>query len=346
MSRLTAEDDDIATLLTAPAPHRSDLADLSLAPPADTAAPSWLRHFLPDVLIWLRGDLSPGLLAATEGLGLARFFANASARPFSEGPSWWRAGTQRTTLGRFDRILAQGPGAASDLRRLGADPDRVEIAGPLEDAPAAPPADPDLMAELTAGLQVRPVWAALSFTAAEAPFVAAAHRQALRHALRLLLVALPRDAAASEALRGALLDLDLSCADWTDGVPEETVDAVLAEDTATTGTWLRLATATFQGGTLAGGGGPSPALAAARGSAIIHGPVLDPWADSYRRLSRASAARAVPDGPGLAEAVAEVIRPDRAAALSFGAWDAVSRGATVTNRVIDLVRAALDGEAV
>jgi 3-deoxy-D-manno-octulosonic-acid transferase len=64
----------------------------------------------------------------------------------------------------------------------------------------------------------------------------------------------------------------------------------------------------------------------------------------YSRLAKAGAARIVKDGDTLGTAVSRLISPDQAAAMAVAGWDVVSQGADLTDRVIDLVHATLDGE--
>lgn len=115
------------------------------------------------------------------------------------------------------------------------------------------------------------------------------------------------------------------------------------------GLWYRLAPVTFMGGTLVpGGSGRNPFEPAALGSAILHGPHPGPYPEAYALLAEARAARLVAGPDALAEAVTELIAPDRAALLAHNAWAASSGGAEVTDRVAGAVLAALDarrGEA-
>jgi hypothetical protein len=53
-------------------------------------------------------------------------------------------------------------------------------------------------------------------------------------------------------------------------------------------------------------------------------------------------ARIVNDATALGTAVSRLIAPDQAAVMAHAGWDVISRGAAVTDKVIDLVQDTLD----
>ena len=48
------------------------------------------------------------------------------------------------------------------------------------------------------------------------------------------------------------------------------------------------------------------------------------------------------DATALATAVSRLIAPDQAAVMAHAGWDVISRGAALTDKVIDLVQDTLD----
>jgi 3-deoxy-D-manno-octulosonic-acid transferase len=90
-------------------------------------------------------------------------------------------------------------------------------------------------------------------------------------------------------------------------------------------------------------GGHNPFEPAALGSAILHGPYVTNFVDIYQRLTEARAARLVSAPQTLAEAVDDLLSPDRAAAMAHAAWEAVSAGADVTERAKTVLLDKLDG---
>ena len=73
--------------------------------------------------------------------------------------------------------------------------------------------------------------------------------------------------------------------------------------------------------------------------------VMDRWMAWFGRLGAARAARAVGSATDLGEALGDLLSPDRAARLAQAAWAVASDGAEVTDRVMDLIRRTMDGEA-
>ena len=99
------------------------------------------------------------------------------------------------------------------------------------------------------------------------------------------------------------------------------------------------------GGSLAGTGClRDPLEPAALGSAILYGPRPGPFGTTFGRLGAARAARAVGSTADLAEALGDLLSPDRAARLAQAAWAVASDGAEVTERVMDLIRRIMDGD--
>lgn len=84
--------------------------------------------------------------------------------------------------------------------------------------------------------------------------------------------------------------------------------------------------------------------AAALGSAILHGPRTGTAGPVFARLGAARATRAVASANDLADALGDLLAPDRAARLAQSAWGAASDGAEVTEGILLRLRAIMDGE--
>jgi len=119
--------------------------------------------------------------------------------------------------------------------------------------------------------------------------------------------------------------------------PGVDAQAYLADTMGELGLWYRLAPVSFVGGSLDSIGGHNPFEPAALGSAILHGPHVANFADIYRRLTEAGAARLVSSPETLAEAVGALLSPDRAAEMAHAAWGVVSSGAEAVDRAVEVV---------
>ncbi|MFZ9199684.1 MAG: hypothetical protein ACO22Z_10070, partial [Paracoccaceae bacterium] len=84
-----------------------------------------------------------------------------------------------------------------------------------------------------------------------------------------------------------------------------------------------------------------PLEPAALGSAIIYGPRPGPYGATFGRLGAARAARAVGSATDLAEALGDLLAPDRAALAAQAAWTVASDGAEVTEKVLQRLRQLL-----
>jgi len=174
--------------------------------------------------------------------------------------------------------------------------------------------------------------------------VLAAHEKALLRAHRMLLVLMPEGPGRAEQIAVELASRGHRAA-WraAEEEPEDDVQVLIVEDERELGLWYRLAPLTWMGGTLnAGRATRSPLEAAALGSAVVHGPATGPHADDYARLADAGACRLVTSPAALADVVAELIAPDRVAALAHNAWAMISGHAGVADQVARRLLAELD----
>ncbi|GHD98883.1 hypothetical protein U879_20520 [Defluviimonas sp. 20V17] len=304
-----------------------------------------IRRFLdrwrPDLVV-LTGDCLPAaLIHEARRAGIAVQWIDA-APPRAGHPKRF-PGVLRALLQSLSLIVARDRESARALRRLGASDSRIEIAGAPHEEPIVLPyveAEREAMAAL---LRARPIWLAAGLPEAEENLVLEAHRAALRKAHRLLLIAVPHDPARAEALRAKMeiaQGWSVACRS-SDEEPDEEVQAYIADTEGEMGLWYRLAPISYMGGSLTSGARRSPLEAAALGSAIVHGPEHGPHGATFVRLAEARATRPILSSPELGRAVAELIAPDRAAALSHNAWEASTAGAEATDRLAAMIAAAL-----
>ena len=178
--------------------------------------------------------------------------------------------------------------------------------------------------------------------AEEAPLIAA-HRAALRLAHRMLLILAPEDPARAGPVAERMAQVE----GWTvarrslEEEPEDEVQVYIV-DASELGLWLRLAPVTYLGGSLSSGGARlDPAYPAALGSTIIHGPRAGAYGTTVGRLAAAQATALVGSGADLADALGELVAPDRAARYAQAAWAVTTEGADVTDHVLALIRDAM-----
>lgn len=308
---------------------------------------AFLDHWQPDLGVFAGATLPPALIVATHDRGIALVLADIRLAAEDAQPWRWRRGLVGSLLARFDRVLAQDPDSAARLRAIGGRQLPVEVAGRIEETSAPLAANEAERASLAGLLATRPVWLAVACPEAEEEAVIAAHSRAMGLAHRMLLIVVPAEPQRAEALAERIAREGWVVARrWQEEEPEPDVQVFLADGEAELGLWYRLAPVTFMGGTLAPGrSGRNPFEPAALGSAILHGPYPGPYPEAYALLADARATRQVADADSLADAVGELMAPDKAALLAHNAWAASSGGAEVTDRVAEAVVATLDARS-
>lgn len=294
----------------------------------------FLTYWRPELVIWTESEFWPNTLRSLKRRKVPVILVNGrlSGRSFR---LWqWFPLTARILLRRLTVLLVQDAVTERRLQRLGAPKARLHITGSLKEGAAPLPHDAAAQKGLKSQMNGRPLWCAASTHPGEEKLVAAAHRSAQRSRPGLLLILVPR-----HPERGDDITADLRRQGWT--VAQRSKDEPLSHDTeiyladtlGELGLWYRIAPISFMGGSLVPIGGHNPFEPAALGSAVLHGPHIDNFAEAYARLSAADAVQAVSDAQDLARHLAEVLRPDRAAQLAARAWDLISEGAEATDLV-------------
>ena len=346
--RLVAED-GLPVLLTAPAPMPPLPGVIIQPPPADSPADAraFLDHWRPEIAIFAGGQLRPAVMHEAGERQIPMLVVNGKAPAFLRERDGWYPGLMRSALARFRAIMAVDEAAARVFRKGGAALSSVAVTGRMEEEGVVLPGVEAERAELARLLAARPVWFAAGVTEAEEEAVLHAHRKALQHSHRLLLILMPEDPA-----RAAPLAERLEAEGWAiaqraqDEEPEPEIEIFVADSPAEYGLWYRLAPVSFLGGSLLGKGPTrTPMEAAALGSAILHGPRTGLSGPVFARLGAARATRAVASANDLGDALGDLLAPDRAARLAQAAWAVASDGAEVTEIVLTRIRAIMDGDA-
>ena len=350
LGRRLADEDGVPVLLTCPDPLPDRDGLLIQPPPPDTPAETraFLDHWRPEVAIFAEGELRPALLHDAVERRLPLLMVGGRSPCFIRERDGWYPGLMRGLLAHFRTVLTVDEPSARAFRKAGATPEAVEVTGKLEEESAALPCLEAERDSLARQFATRPVWLAAALPEAEEAAVIAAHRAALRLAHRLLLIVVPQDPARVAPLAEKMEKEE----GWSVALraeeqePDPETEVYIADSANEFGLWYRLAPITFLGGSLAGNGcARDPLEPAALGSAILYGPRPGPYGATFGRLGAARAARAVGSPTDLAEALGDLLSPDRAARLAQAAWTVASDGAEVTERVIGMIRRILDGEA-
>jgi len=300
-----------------------------------------LRHWQPRALIIVENELWPARLAAAQAAGVpvALIGGRISAR---SARLWGRLapGLIRRGLTCLAYASAQDAGSAARLLALGLPADRVGppvmlkagVADPDAGGSAPPPLQPQKP------LQTPPrhrVLLAASTHPGEEALILAAFNQS-RSRFDLLIIA-PRHPRRRAELAGLIAASGPGFASRSAGAsPQAGVPVFLADTMGEMPLWYAMAGATVIGGSFVPLGGHTPFEPAAAGSAILHGPFMENFAEPAAVLARTGGALAV-TSEGLAAALSGLDAATQAA-LSRAARTALSGGPDSGALVAALVR--------
>jgi 3-deoxy-D-manno-octulosonic-acid transferase len=324
-----------ASLLRTQTLHMPSLPDTS------AAADRFLSKWRPDLGVVAGAEVPAALMQATVARGVPLFWVNAT---WSRPTGRWRAWAADAPIDRFSRVFPATGRDVQQLQHSEVPADRIDARGPLREMPLALPCNEVERIAFARRLASRPVWLAAAVGGSSVEDVSAAHRHASRMSHRLLLVAVPDD-----AQDGATLAQRFEADGWAVALrsagdrPDAETQVFVADVPGEMGLWYRLSPVTFLAATLSPGGqGPSPFEPAALGSAVIHGPYTGSHGPRFERLSLAGASRPIAAGQDLGAAIAELLAPDKTAALAEAAWRVTSEGADVADRVLDALATSIE----
>ncbi len=292
----------------------------------------FLLHWRPDAALVAESELWPNMLVETKraGLPLAMVNGRISERSFRR----WRAAPRfiAALLARFDLCLARSEADGERLAALGAP--RVLIAGDIKYDAAALPADRRELAELSGLTSGRQIWIAASTHAGEERIAARAHKRFAEVFPDALTLIAPRHPDRGEAILREIEAEGLACALRSRGERPGPGTAVYICDTiGELGLFYRLAGVVFVGKSFAGGGGQNPIEPARLASAILHGPLVDNFADAYAALDAAGGALEIAEPERLGEAlIALYADAAKLRAMARAAGDTVERRSGAVER--------------
>ena len=306
---------------------------------------AFLRHWSPQLVVMVETEIWPNVMASAheQGIPVALVNARLSAR---SARGYARLGDfTRETLKGFSLIAAQSKSDDRRFRRIGADPDAMQVVGSIKfdiDLAARRGQLEVIKSELGSDIQSRPLWAAASTHPGEEQLVIDAY-QALTHrgiATRLLLA--PRH---PNRTADIIKLLDKAGLSYQRRSEQEAVnidtDVLIIDTLGELSAFLGLADAAFIGGSLVPRGGHNPIEAAAWGCAVITGPHVINFATIVREMERSGAIRVVIDQQELADRLASVWEGDKQDSDAKRAQTFIETRRGATRRQLDLLKALL-----
>jgi len=308
--------------------------------PLDTpgAVARFLDHWQPDLAVFVESELWPRLIFETHARGVPLALVNArlSERSFVR---WQRLGrVARAVLARFSVLIAQTEATRDRLAALGAPAEALSVSGDLKAASDRLPIDEDELARLEAQIGGRRLWVAASTHPGEEAMVAEAV------AGNGLLILAPRHPERGDEVAALLRGKGLTVAQRSkQEVLGPETDVYLADTLGELGLWYALAPVVFLGGSLVEIGGHNPFEPAQFRAAILHGPHVVNFRETYAEMTAMGAAREVTDAASLTTALHDMAEPEtlRAAQEAAHAFSRAREG--IRNTVADRLMPLLDG---
>ena len=306
---------------------------------------AFLRHWSPQLVVMVETEIWPNVMASAheQGIPVALVNARLSAR---SARGYARLGDfTRETLKGFSLIAAQSKSDDRRFRRIGAEPDAMQVVGSIKfdiDLAARRGQLEVIKSELGSDIQSRPLWAAASTHPGEEQLVIDAYQALTQRGIATRLLLAPRHPNRTADIVKLLERAGLSYQRRSEQVAVNIDTDVLIIDTlGELSAFLGLADAAFIGGSLVPRGGHNPIEAAAWGCAVITGPHVINFATIVRDMERGGAIRVVVDQQELADRLASVWEGDKQDSDAKRAQTFIETRRGATRRQLDLLKALL-----
>ncbi|MEM6386123.1 MAG: glycosyltransferase N-terminal domain-containing protein [Pseudomonadota bacterium] len=326
---------------------KADLPDRCrhLLLPIDTRAATrgFLAHWRPALACFAELDFWPRLMVETHRRGVPMILAN-SRMPDGNYARRQRLGRMmRDILHLFDRLLVQDALSRDRFVELGADPERIAVVGALKAAARPLAADEETLSTLQGAIGSRPVWCAAATERSEHPAMIEAHRTVIDACPDALLIVAPRFREDGDELeeRARAAFSKVARRSRADSLEPDT-QVYIADTFGEMGLWYRLTPVSFVGHSLTEGlEGKNPFEAAALGSAILTGPHMSYFAESYDALIDAGACEVVQDASELAAAIIRLRDLKHLGAMQHAARQVIAERRGVLDQTWDVLCAYL-----
>ncbi len=261
----------------------------------------FLDYWQPDIAITVESEIWPVTLTEMHKRNIPHILVNGriSDRSFDR----WRRNLPiaEALFSKLALVVAQSDIDAERFGDLGAWP--VSVSGNIKVDTDAPPCDPAVLSVYRQQIGARKTWAAISTFEGEEKVAAMVHR-ALKAHTGLLTIVVPRHPERCDEIEAMMTAVGIKVARRTrnDPITADT-DILLGDTIGEMGLFLRLTDVAFVGRSLHGEGGQNPLEPAMLACAVLSGPNVENFRESYQRLIRNGSARIVRDPEMLAKAV-------------------------------------------
>ncbi len=267
---------------------------------------SFLEHWRPDAAIFVESEFWPNLiLGAREKIPyMALVNGRVSPRSYED---WKRQPNSiKFILSSFDTLIAQDYQNAERLATLSGR--AVDMLGNLKNAAPALPADENDIARLEDEIGERSVWLAASTHPGEEEIALQAHKILRRDFPDLLTIIAPRHPNRGHEVLEMALEEKLQYAQRSkgDAIGPQT-ELYIADTLGELGVFYRLCDIAFVGGGVTPKGGHNPLEPARLGAAILHGPHVFNFVETYADMRAGGGSALVRNERELATAIRRLL---------------------------------------
>ena len=262
----------------------------------------FLDHWQPSACIFVESELWPTLIQETRKRRVPMALVNGRISPKSYKNWQQRPKAIKSLLDSFIVILGQDQKNADRFAKLsGRD---VAMLGNLKMAATALPGDDMLLGELRLTIGKRPVWLAASTHQGEEEEILAAHKSLQGAFPDLLTIIAPRHPQRGGEVEELVWSQQLTIARRSSGEKiTRNTNIYLADTLGELGVFYRFSDIAFVGGSLVETGGHNPLEPARLGAAILYGPHIFNFDETYAQMRQSGGTALVRNGQDLAAAL-------------------------------------------
>ncbi|MEP3630042.1 MAG: 3-deoxy-D-manno-octulosonic acid transferase, partial [Hyphomicrobiales bacterium] len=266
----------------------------------------FLKTWQPALAVFVESELWPNTMTELTKRHIPQVLVNArmSERSFAR---WKKIGSITHAL--FDNVnlcIAQTEEDAARFSELGVQ--GVINGGNLKFDSDMPEIDEIAFSRLQSAIGGRRIWLAASTHDQEEMIVAKAHMHLKRTFPDLLTIVVPRHPHRAEEIVSSLANLNLNVVQRSHNeMPKLTDDIYIADTIGELALFYSLSPCSLVGGSLVPHGGQNPIEPARLGSAIVHGPNVENFANIFTALGQRGGCVCVKNSEELVRQVADIL---------------------------------------
>ncbi len=267
----------------------------------------FLDHWQPDLAIFAESEIWPTTIQELAKRNIPQNLVNARMSDRSNKRWSRRTALAQAVFGNLSQVLAQSETDAERFTRLGAP--RVQAVGNLKIDVGTPQIDPATYHAFKSMIGNRPTWIAASTHEGEEESVAQVHCMLTEHLPDLLTIIVPRHPDRVDDILHSLSKFQVEIATRSSGdIISPSTGVYVGDSIGEMGLYFGLAEVAFMGKSLKSQGGQNPIEPVMSHAAILSGPYVQNFRDTYQALLESGGARLVKDENMLAGHVLHLLR--------------------------------------